>query len=453
MPVQHITTIPQTLKLVQTLRASTRLRPAVVISTRPGSTKPLIDAEQIEGEVAGIADVYVILNGKCTWEMAAHMAEGSHVFGGAGRVYPQGVAWEHDLAKSPLRFTHSGSGSTASTQRLIDDAYMAAKPSPRSSGRGTAPNPAFAALLNFVPETPDVEPEKPKPVATPKPATPQAPVPAPEPAKAAQASEPAPTLPTPPQAISPHSIAAAGMLNDLIVIEPAPAPEPATQVQPGQALQSAQLALATSRSTVTTLQQQLNNGRRRAQQELDVATRALHVEVAELDHKLADVRERHSEKLQTARKKSGNGGTGASISAYNPELFTDSEDAMRHAIYLTWVERVPAFDKNDWALPSYAIGAQFITSFESHSGVTRTKALKCVVDVLTDLARDNASRRVHILREGQGADTITQREDGAICYRANIETDTSSARRLHYWKLTDGSLELSRVVTHDDMAA
>jgi hypothetical protein len=42
------------------------------------------------------------------------------------------------------------------------------------------------------------------------------------------------------------------------------------------------------------------------------------------------------------------------------------------------------------------------------------------------------------------------RNDGAICRRVYMESRTSQARRIHYWKLRDGRIEFSRVALHDD---
>ena len=42
--------------------------------------------------------------GTYTWEFSNRVAEGTQVYGGAGRVYPVGHEWSSDLAKSPLRF-------------------------------------------------------------------------------------------------------------------------------------------------------------------------------------------------------------------------------------------------------------------------------------------------------------------------------------------------------------
>ena len=57
----------------------------------------------------------------------------------------------------------------------------------------------------------------------------------------------------------------------------------------------------------------------------------------------------------------------------------------------------------------------------------------------------------HPLREGdETSKPEVVREDGAASRRAYIESHTPQSRRLHYWKLRDGSIELSRVGLHDD---
>jgi hypothetical protein len=58
---------------------------------------------------------------------------------------------------------------------------------------------------------------------------------------------------------------------------------------------------------------------------------------------------------------------------------------------------------------------------------------------------------VHPLRENMGAESAqVKRGDGARCFRAAIERNVAAARRLHFWRLPDGTVELSRIVVHDD---
>lgn len=57
---------------------------------------------------------------------------------------------------------------------------------------------------------------------------------------------------------------------------------------------------------------------------------------------------------------------------------------------------------------------------------------------------------IHPLRTGPGgSDPIRIRDDGARAYRAAIQINTPGAVRLHYWKRTDGVIELATVGHHD----
>jgi hypothetical protein len=45
---------------------------------------------------------------------------------------------------------------------------------------------------------------------------------------------------------------------------------------------------------------------------------------------------------------------------------------------------------------------------------------------------------------------VRVRNDGAIAWRASLQVNTPSARRIHYWVLPSGQIELARVAAHDD---
>lgn len=133
--------------------------------------------------------------------------------------------------------------------------------------------------------------------------------------------------------------------------------------------------------------------------------------------------------------------------------FENPEDEVRFRIYLTWVERVPATEKADYPLPEmYRVGPEFATSFQGLSPDKRHKALRAVVDLLTGRADQAASRGAHHLRAklSGNAPAVTRNNGKDVCWRLAIEQSVEAARRLHYWKCADGSIELSRVVVHDD---
>jgi hypothetical protein len=308
-----------------------------VISTRNHEPNPLIDALLVEAEAGHLADVVVIPTGPLTYEMESLMAPGTHVFGGAGRVYPPGIEWEQNTRKSPLRFAYDEDAAGRAAQSLIEDAVASSyKP---AGGVDIGSETVLVAV-------PDAEPQK----------------------------------------YTPDTELAAALAENVA-----------------------------------------------------------------LRRQLTELRERTTEQLTAARKKSGKVRDTAATFAYDPLLFVDAEDAIRYAVHTTWASRIPAGDKALLRVPGYDIGEDFAGSLDKLDESQIAKTFKCVVDVLTDLSRQMPARRVHPLRANVGPDSAVTRLDGAVCYRASLEAQTASARRLHYWKLPSGRIELSRVVTHDDM--
>lgn len=107
--------------LADLLNGNARRRPVAVVTIPAGRMKPWIDVEEIAREAGTLADVYLMPTGPFTWDFSNRMAEGTQVFGGAGRVYPVGHEWATDLSKSPLRFAFNEDDGQRATQRLISD--------------------------------------------------------------------------------------------------------------------------------------------------------------------------------------------------------------------------------------------------------------------------------------------------------------------------------------------
>lgn len=133
--------------------------------------------------------------------------------------------------------------------------------------------------------------------------------------------------------------------------------------------------------------------------------------------------------------------------------FADPVDWIRHETYLAWIERISPTERAEWPLPpDYRVGEAFADSLDPLEDGQLAKVFKCAVDALTGRIRDLGGRQLHHLRTGDGAGSgDVVRADGARCLRASIEQNTPAARRLHYWQLVGGAVELGRVVTHDDM--
>ena len=75
------------------------------------------------------------------------------------------------------------------------------------------------------------------------------------------------------------------------------------------------------------------------------------------------------------------------------------------------------------------------------------------MEVACGLAKEVEGRRLHKIRSGSsGNPPDRKRADGAVAWRCNIQTNSPSARRLHYWCRQDGTIEFVNVVIHDDFS-
>lgn len=127
-------------------------------------------------------------------------------------------------------------------------------------------------------------------------------------------------------------------------------------------------------------------------------------------------------------------------------MFADAGDEVRFRVMALWAELTTPQEKIERPLPRYAFGPDFARAMEEVGGsnaVLFDKVARCVLRIL--LGQDRDGHKLDI--------TGKTREDGAVAWRSYVEQKTASARRLHYWRLPGGGVELSRVVLHDDYTA
>ena len=210
--------------------------------------------------------------------------------------------------------------------------------------------------------------------------------------------------------------------------------------RPRSALASLERALASARAEIKGL-------------ETDIDALRIERELLVSELKLAK-RETQEVRSQLARsrtdlRKSSRRSAGRAAPA---EAFLEGEEKFRHEVYLAWVTRIQAQDKATRPLPDYRIGPGFLESLQHVQGISRAKVAAVVVEVLTDLAREQPGRELHQLRRdgSGGSPTLVRPGDRAECWRVSLQVRSPSARRLHFWRLPDGSVELSRVALHDD---
>ena len=446
-------------RMADSLRAPGRHQPTVLISTRYRQPAPLIGAERVAGSLAGVADVFVIETGELTDHLRDLLGEGRGVSGGASRVYPPGGDWFDRPYDAALVLTYEGEDSTRSERRVVTLALSCA-----SGAYSTS--------------TPRGEDRRPQP-------GPDAPTRAPRKLgleEAAVLREVNGVRPTP------VLIARATGAQDEYFVEsvkrraeempeartPELAPEPPPRDSTGTAGAPTSLDPRSTRSVIASLTTSLELARVDAQRLAQEATRAeaalagerrrlaaaIEEATQDLRVKLATERQKTeaaNERARTAGSAARKSGARSAVqaepqAALSYSLFPTAEEAARHAIYLAWVERVPATEKADHPLPEYAVGRAFTASLDTLTAGQLARALRCVVDILTGMGETMHARRIHPLRMAMAGNSgVHTDERGAVCMRANIESETASARRLHYWKLPDNSIELIRIVTHEDV--
>lgn len=175
----------------------------------------------------------------------------------------------------------------------------------------------------------------------------------------------------------------------------------------------------------------------------------------QLSHRLQEVerdqrrREAEVAKLKAQLRKAGK----ASATAWSAPEFADREQGFRFAVTGAWASRTPKAEQAARPLVHYTLGPEFLDSLDRLEGVKSTKVADVVFEIVTGLVRDLAGRDAHQLRQGAAGNApyVRRASDGAVCWRAALQVNTPSARRIHYWVLPGGEVELSRVCLHDEM--
>lgn len=180
---------------------------------------------------------------------------------------------------------------------------------------------------------------------------------------------------------------------------------------------------------------------------LEEALRLEREERASAEARLAQQAEAHRERNKAVRdwQKSGES---------QSDGFADSDPVswIHTQIQRIWAERTKAGDRDAWPLREYTLGPEFVASFSTLTAAQRTKGIRACVDAITGRDKEIVGRDLHLVRTGKSGNApYLSRADGAKCWRSALERGVASARRLHYWELPNNTIELSRIVLHDDM--
>jgi hypothetical protein len=137
---------------------------------------------------------------------------------------------------------------------------------------------------------------------------------------------------------------------------------------------------------------------------------------------------------------------------HSRRVFEDPAEQLKHEIWLAWMHAYSEADRDRHPLAPYRFGPRFVESVETIEGVEREKVVATCVDVLTRRAWEINGRKARQMRthDTGGSQVRVRVHDQATAWRCNIQTNSPSARRLMWWEVPDGSIELAVAALHDD---
>jgi hypothetical protein len=137
-----------------------------------------------------------------------------------------------------------------------------------------------------------------------------------------------------------------------------------------------------------------------------------------------------------------------------PEVFRDPDRQFRFELDVAYLIQVDESSREQYRWPdNYLIGPDFMVSVDRlvlAGGISREKILEVCVDVLSGRARDRSVRAVKEWLASKNGQPLVRPSDGARAMRARLQNFSHGARRLKYWCLAGGVVELDSVGVHDD---
>jgi hypothetical protein len=183
------------------------------------------------------------------------------------------------------------------------------------------------------------------------------------------------------------------------------------------------------------------------------AGRIREAELADQAESLRGQLSRVRQELQDALKRDRSGSADSLSVADRRSRYGTVEEWIREEIRAFWIANYTPDDRAKFPLDRqpWRVLPSFILTFQALTDDGKDKAIKTATHIVTGRNAIEHITEDHPLREGdETSKPEVVREDGAASRRAYIESHTPQSRRLHYWKLRDGSIELSRVGLHDD---
>jgi predicted RNA-binding protein with RPS1 domain len=118
-----------------------------------------------------------------------------------------------------------------------------------------------------------------------------------------------------------------------------------------------------------------------------------------------------------------------------------------------WERTTTPADRERYLWNDPVIGPEFLQTLSQVQGINRDRVVEVCAHVVSGRAPEIGGLELHPLRSSEGGGAPQrEREDGAKAWRCSLQVGSPSARRLHYWQLPDGGVELAKIVYHDDFS-
>lgn len=371
--------------------APERARPLIAVTTRGRFTPSLVDAEALARAVAGAADVALVPTGDVTWRLSELLPPKLDVYGGAVRLWWPGVSPRSNPYDHPLLFIWDDDDARRVVARLRAEV----------GGPDAADETVLAPGTVVLVEVAEVDDDG-------------------------------------------ASVVTSSGRRGRVDISELRINHPSDVVDPGDEYRAAVLwdddrGLAFSfvrfpdddaREDVEALKGEvrvLAEDRRRALEELGKAKER----IRDLERRLREARSRGRARHDDPLDEQG-----------FLALLRSSYDA-----------RYTADDRTRYPLREVRLGREFLRRVREVEGIDVTKIVEVAADVAARRVHEFPGREVHALRTGEGgAPQRTRAADGAQAWRCSLQVGTPSARRLHWWDIPGGGVELASVGVHDDLS-
>lgn len=382
-----------------------RTRTIVAVTTRAGSSRPGFDLEPFERQLASVADLYVIPTGEPTWELAEHLPERLEVYGGALRVWWPGVRADSDPYEHPLFFIQSDKDAERRPRELVE--LVRARVDAGERARRPEPGEVVEAVVTeIVPYGAFLEVDGHRGLV--------------------HVSELADGW-----VEDPGEIVEVGDEVRALVL-PTDGDRLAFSFRESRERPREPEAVARAETT------------RRAEEavQLREEVRGLRAERRDLLAERIRLRDRIRE-LERGRREER--------AARHPVAVASDAD-FRSLLAAEYERRYVGDDRRRYPLGDYALNPRFLETVRALGGIAVEKVAEVCAHVVTGRAREFAGLQLHPLRSGDGgAPQRVRSRDGAKAWRCALQVGTPSARRLHWWALPGGGVELASVGIHDDL--